>query len=468
MTDAADLSAVELAAAFGAGTLSPVEACQAALDRIERHDGAVNAFAYVIAEEALEAARASEARWQRGEPLGPIDGVPSTIKELTPVKGVPMNRASLAMAEVVSDEDAPVTARMRAAGAVIIGTTTSPEFGWKGITHSPARGITRNPWDTSTTPGGSSGGAAAAAVLGMGVLHQGSDAGGSIRIPCGFSGIFGIKPTYGWVAQVPPSAMTWLSHIGPMTRTVEDSVLMLQTIAGGHPGDWYVNPPAETPDWRASLRDGIAGLRVAYSPALGYADVHSEVAEAVKAAVGVLGALGAEISEVDPGFDSPLADFNTLWWSGAAKIAATMTAEERARLDPGFAEFAERGARISAAEYLAADAARAALGARMAYFHQQYDLLVTPSLPIPAFAAGVDVPEGGPFRDWPEWTPFSYPFNMTQQPACSVPCGLTSAGLPVGLHIVGPKFRDDLLLRAAAAYEAAAPAPRISAPNVTH
>ncbi len=452
-SDPGEMNAVELGAAYAAGTLSPVDAATAMLERIERFNPNVNAFAHVAAESALTQARAAEERWGKGTPLGPLDGVPGTIKELTPVAGMPLRRGSRTTGTELCDHDAVVVQRLRAAGVVILGTTTSPEFGWKGVTDNLVHGITRNPWNTNRTPGGSSGGAAVAAALNMGVLHQGTDGGGSVRIPAGFTGVFGIKPTFGWIAQVPPSVMTWLSHLGPLTRTVGDAVSMMQVIAGPHAEDWYSVPPTPTPDWATGLDQGIEGLKIAFSPRLGYANVETEVEAALREAVAVLASLGAEIEEEDPGFEIPLEAFNVLWWSGAAKYVQGMNAETLEKLDPGFREFAERGSRLSAAEYLIADSARASLGNHMARFHERYDLLLTPTLPLPAFEAGHTVPPGGPHKDWPDWTPFSYPFNMTQQPACTIPCGLTSDRLPVGLQIVGAKFRDDLVLRAARAYE---------------
>ena len=456
-TDPALLDAVELVAAYKARTLSPVEATEAALGRIERFNPAVNAMVHVAAEQALAAALESEARWMAGEPAGPVDGVPITIKDLTPVRGMPMRRGSKTTdANWRASTDAPFVARMRRTGAVILGMTASPEFGWKGVTDSPLFGITRNPWNTSRTPGGSSGGAAVAAALGMGALHQGSDAGGSIRIPAAFTGIFGIKPTFGWAPQLPSSVMTHLSHLGPMTRGVADAALCMRIVAGDHDEDWYATPSGPIPDWPALLGEGVAGLRVAYSPALGYAEVDPEVAASVATAVKLLESLGAVVEEADPGFDSPLETFETLWFAGAARLYRGMSEEQRAVLDPDLRAVAEKGLELTAVDWLEADAARAALGAHMARFHRRYDLLVTPTMPGRAFAAGQLSPFSNRVGAWVDWTPFSYPFDLTQQPAASICCGLTSDRLPVGLHIVGPKQRDDLVFRAAYAYEQAA------------
>ena len=245
--DIGQMNAVELLSRFRDKSLSPVEVAEDALLRIERYNPVVNAYCHVDPQGALQAARASEQRWLKGTPCGALDGVPASIKDLTLTQGMPTRKGSrTTTAQGPWAIDAPFSAFMRKAGAVLLGKTTTPEFGWKGVTDNPLSGITPNPWDTRLTAGCSSGGAAAAASLNLGVLHQGSDAGGSIRIPCAFTGTFGIKPTFGYVPQWPASSMTILSHLGPMTRTVEDSILMLQTVPGGHrrPGpDWWQPPP---------------------------------------------------------------------------------------------------------------------------------------------------------------------------------------------------------------------------------
>jgi len=265
--DLAYLTAEELIARYRDKSLSPVEATEAALNRIERHNGPVNAFVLTDPEGALAAARASEARWARGEPQGLVDGVPSTVKDLVWAKGWPMRAGSLTTSDAPCDADSPIVARLREHGAVFLGKTTTPEFGWKGVTDSPFSGITRNPWDTSVTPGGSSGGAVVAAALGMGALHTGGDGGGSIRIPASFTGVFGIKPSYGRVPRYPTGSHGTLSHAGPIARTVTDAALMLNVISGPDTRDWF-SLPYDHRDWRVGLDDGVAGLRIAFSPAL--------------------------------------------------------------------------------------------------------------------------------------------------------------------------------------------------------
>lgn len=451
-TDIGQMSAVELLGRYRDKSLSPVDVTEDALERIERFNPLVNAYCHIDADGALRAARASEQRWLKGEPCGALDGIPASIKDLTLTQGMPTRKGSrTTSAQGPWDVDAPFTAFMRQAGAVLLGKTTTPEFGWKGVTDNPLYGITRNPWDTRMTAGGSSGGAAAAASLNLGVLHQGSDAGGSIRIPCAFTGTFGIKPTFGYVPQWPSSSMTILSHLGPMTRTVEDAVLMLQTVARPDARDGLIGAPRTTP-WLPA-EHSLKGLRIAYSADLGHIKVDPQVAAVIASAVARLSELGAEVEHVDPGFSDPLETFNTLWFAGAARLAGQLDSAQRDLLDPGLQRIAALGQGISLSDYSSALEARAALVAQMSEFHQRYDILVTPMLPITAFAAGHNVPPDSHYSEWMHWTPFSYPFNLTQQPAASVPCGLAQNGLPVGLQVVGARFADDAVLRVCRAYE---------------
>ena len=462
------LPATELLKHYRRKSLSPVEVTRAVLARIEAVDPHVNAFCLVDAEAALTAARASEARWMQREPRGMVDGIPATVKDLILSEGWPTLRGSKTVARNQNwPEDAPAVARLREEGAVLLGKTTTPEYGWKGVTDSPLTGITRNPWDTSKTPGGSSGGAAAAAALGMGCLHIGTDGGGSIRMPSGFTGIFGLKAHFGRVPAFPASPMGTLSHVGPMTRTVGDTALMMNAIAMPDARDWF-SLPYDGRDYRIGLEDGVEGLRIAYSPALGYAKVDPEIAEAVNRAVQIFVDMGAEVDEVDPGFEDPAWVFRTHWYFGAANLYRKLTPEQRKLMDPGFVEVAEEGLTYTSEQIAKAAEARSSLGLTMNLFHESYDLLLTPTLPQPAFDAGIEFPAGKGFSRWPDWAPFSHPFNLTQQPAASVPCGFTKAGLPIGLQIVGPAHADALVLQAARAYEAAHPFVMPKDANVTH
>jgi aspartyl-tRNA(Asn)/glutamyl-tRNA(Gln) amidotransferase subunit A len=452
----ADLSATELLDAYRRKTLSPVEATRAVLARIEALNPRLNAFNLVDAEGALTSARASEARWSKGAPQGALDGVPASIKDILLTKGWPTLRGSLLVDRNQPwAEDAPATARLREANAVILGKTTTPEFGWKALGDSPLTGITRNPWNLERTPGGSSAGAASHVAAGMGPLAVGTDGGGSIRIPCSFSGIVGIKPTFGRVPAYPLSPFGVVAHVGPMTRTVSDSALMLDVLSGYDPRDPWAVP--DRPSVLPGLDSGVKGLRIAYSPALGYGQVDPEVRAAVDKAAKAFSDLGAIVEEVDPGFANPRDAFMVLWTSGAAKVLSAFTPEQQARIDPGLVASARFGATKSAVDWYNADAVRNGLIDTMVRFHQRFDLLLTPTVAIPALPVGYDLSDPHNQQHWIDWTPFSYPFNMTRQPAASVPCGLTRAGLPVGLHLVGRWHEDALVLRAARAYEKAQP-----------
>ena len=447
------LSAAKLSKGYARKKFSPVDVAKACLAQIARHDGAINAMCHVQEVSALAQAAASAARWKRGAALGPLDGVPVLIKDLLLVKGWATLRGSKTVSQDQAwDQDAPSVARLREAGAVFLGATTTPEFGWKGVTDSPLTGITRNPWDLTKTPGGSSGGSAAAIAAGYGPLSLGTDGGGSIRIPAGFSGIYGLKPSFGRVPAFPLSPFGTVAHVGPMTRTVEDSSLMMNEIARPDARDW-TSLPYEARDYTKKLGRGIAGMKIAFSPALGYVEVDPEVAKAVKTAVKVLEELGAEVAQVDPGFADPASCFRVLWWSGARTLLGKLPEEKKALLDPSLAEVVAQSMAITPEDYFEAVRERGVLGSQMRVFMERYDLLITPTLPIAAFGAGLMSPADEGNSKWVYWTPFSYPFNLTQQPAASVPCGFTKAGLPIGLHLVGKMFDDRTVLRASKAYE---------------
>lgn len=461
-TEVADMTAVELAELFKTKQLSPVEALSASLNRIEKYNNIVNAYCHVAEEQALVAAKQSEQRWFKKQQLSPIDGVPSSIKDLTLVKGMPNRNGSLTSSSKLAEIDAPFTQKMKQAGAVILGKTTTPEFGWKGVTDSRLTGNTCNPWNTNLTAGGSSGGAACAAALNMGVLHQASDAGGSIRIPAAFCGVFGIKPTFGYIPQWPASAMTTLSHLGPITRTVKDSLLMMDYVATPDSRDWYSTRQLNN-KWSDTVLTPLKGIRIAYSPTLGYVDVNPKVLSLTDHAVKILEELGASVSVVDPGFSDPIDTFSTLWFAGAAKTVESFTLEQQELLDPGFLEIGLKGKDIDIVEYMKAADSRADLGQKMQSFLSEYDLLITPTLPNTAFAVGQNT-ETADQEHWMQWTPFSYPFNLTQQPALSIPCGEVD-GLPVGLQIVADRGKDLLAINAAMHIEQALPTVFLSTPR---
>jgi len=455
------LTAEELVLRFRRRELSPVEVVRACLEAIERQDELVHAFCLVDAERALAAARDSEARWGSGEPCGVLDGVPVGVKDVFLTADWPTLRGfPAAPPGAPGNVDAPPVAALRRHGAVLVGKTTTPQLGWKAVTDGPGEAPTRNPWDPERTAGGSSGGSAAAVAMGMVPLAVGTDGGGSIRIPGAFCGIVGLKPTFARVPHWPPSPFGLVAHSGPMARTVADTALLLDVLAEPDPREWAALPP---PDGRYAdaLGEDLRDVRVAFSPDLGYAAVDPEVAAGVSAAAAALEDLGARVEQVDPGFEDPRPAFDVLWSAGAARAVAALAPEQRERLDPGLGALAERGGGLSGAALLEAEDQRARLGTAMGEFHCDWDLLVTPAVPIVAFEVGREVPNGSADPHWPGWTPFTYPFNITQQPAITVPCGLTAKRLPIGLQIVGRRHAEGLVLRAARAYEVHHPQPTL-------
>jgi aspartyl-tRNA(Asn)/glutamyl-tRNA(Gln) amidotransferase subunit A len=452
MTELWQWNAPRLSKAFAAHETSPVEVARALLARIARLDKKTNAFCLVDESTTLEQARAAEARWMTDTPLSPLDGVPVAVKDLFLTRGWPTLRGSRTIdPNQPWKEDAPVIARLKEAGAVLLGKVTTPDHGWKGVTDSPLTGITRNPWNLEKTPGGSSGGSSAALAARLAPLALGSDGGGSIRIPSSFSGTFGIKPQFGRVAAWPSSPFGTLSHVGPMSRDVEGSAMLMDIIARPDPRDWLALP-LPSKNFSDGLEQGVRGKRIAFSPAMGFAkNVVPEVAALTAAAVKRFSDLGAHVEEIDPPGGDPGPIFRTLWWGGAGYLFGHASPEKKVLLDPGLLMMAEEGAAIPLHDYIDANVARAAYASKMRVFMEDYDLLLTPSLAVTAFEVGKVTPYEGT-GSWPSWTPFSVPFNLTQQPAASVPCGYVN-GLPVGLQIVGRSFDDWSVLQAAKAYE---------------
>ena len=455
--DPSDWTVDSLVSAYAAGSTSPVEVVLATLERIGAVDPVVNAFVWVDEDLALEQARASEARWRAGEQLGALDGVPTTIKDLLPFHGHPTLKGSRHTdPSQLPTEEAPTVLRLREAGAVIVGATTTPEFGWKGGGDSPLTGITRNPWDTSRTTGGSSAGAGAAAASGMGVLHVGTDGGGSVRMPAAFCGIVGLKPTHAIVPIHPAAVSGMLSHVGPMARTVRDAAHLMSAIARPDSRDVY---PSLRDDrsWIDEIEDGVSGLRIAYAPRFARADVDPRIAAAVVDAVAVLASLGAEVDVVEPPGPDVRDAFLTLWDAALGRALRGTSDEQLAMSDPGLVATMRRRESITADAFLDADAVRGALTAQFSALLSTYDLLVSPQLPVLAFPVGQDVADPTTQEHWVDWTPFTYPINMTRHPAASVPVGLSDTGLPMAMQIVGRHFDDRLVLRAARAYEQVRP-----------
>jgi aspartyl-tRNA(Asn)/glutamyl-tRNA(Gln) amidotransferase subunit A len=459
MSAIAELTCADLTSAYRRGALSPVEVARDCVARIAAN-AAINAFLPIEPAAVLQAAAESEARWRAGKPLGPIDGVPATIKDNIWAKGLPTRRGSKTSDPAPAQADSPAVARLREQGAVVLGKTCMPEHGWIGVCHSPLTGITRNPWNLEHTPGGSTGGGAVAALLGLGVLHLGTDGAGSLRIPAAFTGVFGMKPSFGQVPTYPPSALNVLAHQGPITRNVADAALMLSIIAQPDVRDMTAwNTPA--PDFSAGLEAGVRGLRVALSMRLGHvAALNPEIEVAVRKAARALEARGAIVEEADP----PLAGtgdlIRAMWWPVMTGLVDAVPAARRAEMDPGLRAVAERGRSFTVGDYVAAYNARSELHNAMLGFHARYDLLLTPTMPVTALKVGREGPDDGGYGDdWINWSPYTYPFNLTQQPAASVPCGLASNGLPMGVQIVGALRADRLVLRAARVIEQSLPMP---------
>ena len=457
---AALLSAEQLVAEFRRGALTPVEALQAVTERIARLNPAYNAFA-VLDPGAVAAAHASAARWHAGRPFGPLDGVPCTVKDLIDLAGHPTRRGSRTTSAVAVGQDAPIVTSLRAAGAVIVGKTTTTEFGWKSPGDCPLHGITRNPWDTRYTTGGSSSGGAAAAAACFGPLHVGTDAGGSVRIPAAWCGVVGLKPSFGRVPQWPLGAFAGVAVAGPLTRTVRDAALMLGVLAQH---DWR-DPfclPEERRDWVAGIEDGVEGLRVAVLRNPGFdAPVDADGIGAVERAAAILADAGAVVEEVDPAVRFGLPDtgalFATLWSTALRLVVADTAAERRPLLDAGLRGLAE-AAEPSGTTMMRAAGQQVQAAHAMARLHRVYDLVLCPC-----------VPGGPPLADAPtpepvhallnEWAPWTFAFNLSRQPALSMPLGFGAAGLPRSVQVAAAVYRDDLVLRAARVLELAVPVP---------
>ncbi|MEL7528413.1 MAG: amidase [Pseudomonadota bacterium] len=438
------MSAAELADAYRACTVSPVDVARACLARAEEIDPVFNAFTFLDHDGALEAARASEARWAEGAPLSAVDGVPATIKDIVWVKGWPARFGSLVTSDAPLTEDAPSVQLMREAGIVFLGQTTTPEFGWKAVTDSNAFGITRNPHNPDMTAGGSSGGAAIAAALGAGVFHLGSDGGGSIRIPSSFCGITGIKPTFTRVPAYPASPFGTVAHIGPMCRSAGDTAAMLNAMSGRDRRDWNQGEGSLAPLEDPGIT--IKGSRIGYWTVPPAGKVDAEVAALIDSQINQLEAAGAVIEPFELPAKDLLETFHIHWFSGAAARLAPFGPAEREKIDPGLREIAETGAAYDAKTLVAAQVKRAEFGARMDMALAEHDFILSPAVTVPAFGAGLEVPEGSGLNRWTEWASFSFPINLTQQPAGVVAGGKTRTGLPVGLQVIGARGQDAKVL----------------------
>ena len=469
----ADLPAHDLLALYARGKASPVDATREVLHRIASLNPSLNAFCFIDEESALRNAHESESRWQswrearsrHGQPEHrprALEGVPVSIKDLILTRGWPTLRGSRTIDPNQDwNVDAPVTARLREAGAVLLGKTTTPEFGCKGETNSLLTGITRNPWNPQKTPGGSSGGAAAAVAAGMGPIAIGTDGAGSVRIPAAFCGNVGFKPSFGRVPAYPLSPFGSVAHLGPHTMSVTDCAIVMNVMKQSDARDWTALPPDHS-DYAIGLNDGVSGLRVAYSPRLGYVkQLDPAIEAAVEEAAQALESLGAVVEAVDPDIENSLDISFGLWAAGAASLWRGLSESQRALTDPDFRAEAEIGLTISVQDIQSFNQRRGLLGSSLRQFMEQFDLILTPSTAICAF----DIREAGSAGVYDAetmlgWTPYSFPFNLSQQPALSFPWSLNKDGLPIGIQLVGPMFGDALVLRASRALESVRPIKR--------
>jgi len=453
------MPAVEMAEAIKTRRLSPVEIMDAVLSRIDRLNPKVNAYCTLVAESARKQAREAETMVMRGEELGPLHGVPVSIKDLIFTEGIRTTAGSRIYQNFIPQQDAIVVERLKAAGAIITGKTNTSEFGYVAITNNRLFGATSSPWNLECNAGGSSGGAAASVALGMGSLAIGSDGGGSIRIPASFCGVFGFKPSFGRVPQYPgfPGWET-LSHTGPITRTVKDAALAMEVIAGRDDRDHFSLPDTEL-RCLPFLDAGLRGLKIAWSEDLGFATVDTRVLEITRAAVKAFSTLGSTVEAASPDVGSPEKSFSTVVGVSLAAVLQDKLEEWREQIDPVLARFIERNKDRLATEYAEARMEHVEYWNGMRSFFEKYDLLLTPTVAVPPLELGrIGVREINGVNVSPlGWMPFTYPFNITGQPAASVPCGWTDNGLPIGLQIVGRRFDDVTVLRAAAAFEQVSP-----------
>jgi aspartyl-tRNA(Asn)/glutamyl-tRNA(Gln) amidotransferase subunit A len=452
--DFAYMSMVELAAAIRERKISPVELTKTTLERIEKLNPRLSAFVTVPAEQALCSAGKTEGAVMRGDKLGPLHGVPFHVKDNLYVAGSRTTFGSKLFETNVTTEDCPAVKRLREAGMTMIGRTNTPEFGWKGVTDNRVFGITRNPWNTDLTPGGSSGGAAAAVAAGLGPIGLGTDGGGSLRIPASFCGVFGFKASFGRVPNWPGSGGAMLRHIGAITWTVADMAAALDVMSGPDPRDLFSLPAAGV-SFAAELEKGIRGKRIAYSPNLGYARVEPEVAAICQQAGKRFAEAGAHVELVELDWRDPYEPWSVFFFGTAAAAVEKKLPEQGDLLDPGLRKVVEQGLKLRGVDFANAQAARHDFWEQVRKIYERFDLVLSPTLAVPPFAVGQDDadPLDGERLGPLQWTRFTYPFNLTGQPAASVPAGFTKAGLPVGLQIIGDRYADVLVLQAARAWE---------------
>jgi aspartyl-tRNA(Asn)/glutamyl-tRNA(Gln) amidotransferase subunit A len=456
--DLTQQSANRLSALYRKGKVSPVETMKAVLKRTERINPEINAFCRVDGALALKMARASERRWRKGKPLSALDGVPVSIKELVPVKGWPASMGSKLTDKTPADADAPAVARLREAGAIVFAQSTSSEYGHKGVTDSPLNGITRNPWNVARTPGGSSGGAGAAVAAGLGPIAIGTDGGGSVRIPASFTGLVGLKATFGRVPAWPPSLTGDLSNTGPMARTALDCALMMNVITRPDARDAYALPEDDT-NYARKIDSKLKKLRVGFVLRFGDHPLDIEVAALVTRAARDFEKLGCKVEEVPAPFSYAEAGrtFVVHWLAALQRLLQIFPESRHGEFDPNLLASAKAGLRYSLQDVVNAQVSRRELAIAWNLFFAKYDLLLSPAVAVQPFEAGKNLPDGPDGKANALWSPYTSQFNLSRHPAASVPCGLSRDGLPIGLQIASGHYKDALVLRAAARYADAHP-----------
>lgn len=437
--------------------ISPVEVTRRALEKADATRDSLNAFFVMLPDEAMRAARNAEDAVMKGAPCGLLHGVPFSAKDLIAVGGVRYASGSRAMADNIAPVDAPSIERAKNAGGILIGKTTTSEFGCKPVGDSPLTGVTRNPWNLDKTPGGSSAGAAASVAAGITPLALGTDGGGSIRIPSSFTGLFGLKGHFGRVPVWPTSATPTLAHVGPMARTVEDAALFFTAIAGPDSRDPF-SVAGPVPDVLGACKASVAGMRIAWSTTLGYARPDRNVVAICEKAVKRFEELGCHVEEVESVFAVDPAD---LWiaefYAGVGTRLRSVVENSHDLLDPAVADVLSAALGQQMRDYYAKVFERYALRDRLRQFFERFDLLLSPVLPVSSLNAGIDIPPHLGDRNLVSWVFYTYPFNLTGQPAASICAGFDSEGMPVGLQIVGRGYGEYDVVRAAAAFERTCP-----------
>ena len=447
------MTALELRRMVATRAVSPVELTERALMRAQESQATLNAFSHLTPDEARAAAQRAEDAVMRGAPLGLLHGLPVSVKDLIAVGNVPYASGSRAMADNIAAADAPSVERLRAAGAIIIGKTTTSEFGAKPVGDSPLTGITRHPWDLTKTPGGSSAGAAASVAAGITPFALGTDGGGSLRIPAALTGLVGLKAQFGRVPVWPTSATPTLAHVGSLARTVADAALLTTAVSGYDPRDPFA-VAAPVPDLLGAAKASIAGLRIAWSTTLGYARPTQEVAAVTHAAAAALVDQGAMVEEIESVFEADPANLWTAeFYAGIGTRLRSVLETRRELLDPAVADVLDAALAQEMRGYYESVFARYALRDRMNRFFSNFDVLLSPTLPISSLEAGRNIPPGLEDRSLVSWAFYTYPFNLTGQPAASICAGLASDGMPIGLQIVGRSLGEEDVVRVAAAIE---------------